>query len=150
MDVKTIGGRTLAIALSVALTYLAVPRVQAAPHLVAPGDMTTRLIEQASSRQERVELFQRALAEPEVRQQARAMGVDAERLSRVIPHLTDKELADLAQRAERTQDVAAGHHRHDGETALVIIGVALLVVGLIILAALVDDSYYWDDCDCYW
>jgi hypothetical protein len=156
MDVKTIGGRTLAVALSIALTNLAVPIAQAAPHLVSPSDMTARLIEQAHSRQERVELFQKALAVPEVREKAKAMGVDAERLSRAVPHLSDKELADLAQRATRAQDLAAGHRGHGGgEATLVILGVALLVAGIIILAAVLDeydyyDEYYWDDCDCWW
>jgi pyruvate/2-oxoglutarate dehydrogenase complex dihydrolipoamide acyltransferase (E2) component len=154
MDVKTTAGRTLAVALTVALTGLAVPRVQAAPHLVSPNDMAARLVEQASSRQEKVELFQKALAVPEVREKAKSMGVDAERLSRAIPHLTDQELADLAQRATKAEDVAAGHHGHDGDAALVLIGVALLVAGIIILAAVLDeydyyDDYYWDDC-CYW
>lgn len=156
MDVKTTLGRTLAVTLSIALSQLAAPIAQAAPHLVDQNQMTARLVEQAQSRQEKVELFQKALAQPEVRAQAQAMGMNAEKLARAIPHLSDKELADLSQRATRTQDVAAGHRRHrgGGEAALVILGLGLLVAGVIILAALADDyeyyeDDYWDDCDCW-
>ncbi len=158
MNVKTTLGRTFAVTLSLALSQLAAPIVQAAPHLVEKNQMTARLVEQAQSRQEKVELFQKALAQPEVRAQAQAMGINAEKLAKTIPHLSDKELADLSQRATRNQDIAAGHHRHGGggDAALVVLGLALLVAGVIILAAIADDydyyddEYYWDDCDCWW
>jgi hypothetical protein len=155
MDVKTIGGRTLAVALSVALSQAWAPAAQAASHLVDPSEMTERLVDQARSRQEKVELFQKALAAPEVKERAEAMGVDAEKLAQTIPHLSDQELADLAERATRAQDVAAGHRRHHygPDAALVILGIGLLVAGIVILALVLEDDYYYDDYywdDCCW
>jgi hypothetical protein len=151
MNVKTTLGRTIAVAVSLAFVHATAPIVQAAPHLVNPNQMTARLVEKAQSRQEKVELFQRALATQEVKQQAQTMGLNVEKLSRAIPHLSDKELADLATRATRVSDVAAGH-RHGGDGGLVILGVALVLAALVILAAVADDTTWddgWDDCDCW-
>ena len=78
------------------------------------------------------------------------MGADPDRLRAAVPHLTDRELADLSARAARVKDVAAGHGGSDG--ALILLGVLLLVAGIAVLVAVSDDYYdddYWDDCWCY-
>lgn len=145
MITRTTLGRTLAVTLSFALSQITVPAAQAAtPHLVGQGQMVERLLEQARSREEKVKLFQDALAAPEVKQHARAMGVSADKLRAAVPHLSDKELQDLSQRALRAKDVAAGYHDDD---SLVILGIILLVAGLAILVAYGDG--YYDDCYCY-
>ena len=75
------------------------------------GQVARRLLESARTRDERVALFQAALGTEEARQQARSMGADPDRLRAAVPHLSDRELADLASRAALVkQDVAAGHH----------------------------------------
>ena len=56
------------------------------------------------------------------------MGADPDRLRAAVPHLTDRELADLSARAAQVKDVAAGHHG-GGDGALILIGVLLLVAG---------------------
>jgi hypothetical protein len=160
MDVfaRTTWGRALAIWLSVGLTQVAVPAAApAAPanpstgHLVDQGQVARRLLERAKTRDERVKLFQDALATPEARQKARAMGADPDRLRAAVPHLTDRELADLSARAAQVKDVAAGHHG-GGNGALILLGVLLVVAGIAVLVAVGDDYYddeYWDDCWCY-
>ncbi len=150
MNVKSTLGRAAAVAVSLALVHATTPIAQAAPHLVKPNQMTASLVEQAQSRQEKIELFQRALAAPEVQKQAQSMGLSTEKLSRAIPHLSDKELADLATRATRVSDVAAGHRHHHGNDGLVILGVALLVAAIVIIAAVADDSDWDYDDDCCW
>jgi len=155
--VRTTWGRALAVWLSVGLSQVAVPAVApAAPapglssgHLVDQGQVARRLLERAKTRDERVKLFQEALATPEARQKARAMGADPDRLRAAVPHLTDRELADLSARAAQVKDVAAGHH---GNGAVVMLAVLLLVAGIVVLVAVGDDYYhdeYWDDCWCY-
>jgi len=155
---RTKWGRALAVWLSVGLSQVALPAVApAAPapggsdgHLVDQAQVARRLLERAQTRDERVKLFQEALGTPEARQKARAMGVDSERLRAAVPHLTDRELADLSARATQVKDVAAGHGGSDG--ALILIGVLLLVAGIAVLVAVGDDYYhddYWDDCWCY-
>ena len=159
MFARTTWGRALAVWLSVGLSQVAVPAVApAAPapglpdgHLVDQSLVARRLLERAKTREERVKLFQEALATPEARQKARSMGADPDRLRAAVPHLTDRELADLSARAAQVKDVAAGHHG-GGDGALILIGVLLLVAGIAVLVAVGNDYYnddYWDDCWCY-
>jgi hypothetical protein len=147
VNVKTAPTRFLAVTLSLGLSQLFVPIVQAAtPHIVDPSQMTASLIAKAQSRQAKIDLFQKALAVPEVQQKAHSLGLDAARLSRSIPHLSDAQLADLAARATRAQDVVAGHrhHGHYGdETTLIVIGLALLLAAVIILAVAGGDDDDW-------
>ena len=158
MLARTTWGRALAVWLSVGLSQVAVPAVvPAAPapgltdgHLVDQSQVARRLLERAKTRQERVKLFQDALATPEARQKARAMGADPDRLRAAVPHLTDRELADLSTRAAQVKDVTAGHGGTDA--ALIMLGVLLLVAGIAVVVAVSDDYYYddyWDDCWCY-
>jgi hypothetical protein len=155
---RTTWGRALAVWLSVGLSQVAVPAVApAAPapglsggHLVDQGQVARRLLERAKTRDERVKLFQEALSTPEARQKARALGADPDRLRAAVPHLTDRELADLSARAAQVKDVAAGHGGGNG--ALVMLGILLLVAGIAVLVAVGNDYYhdeYWDDCWCY-
>jgi hypothetical protein len=161
MDViaRTTWGRALAVWLSVGLSQVAVPAgAPAAPadvpngHLVDQGQVARRLLERATTRDERVKLFQEALATPEARLKTRALGADPDRLRAAVPHLTDRELADLSARAAQVEDVAAGHHG-GGNGAIVMLGILLLVAGIAVLVAVgddyYDDDYYWDDCWCY-
>jgi hypothetical protein len=157
---RTTWGRALAVWLSVGLSQAAVPAAApAAPppglangHLVDQGQVARRLLERAKTRDERVKLFQDALATPEARQKARALGADPDRLRAAVPHLTDRELADLSARATQVKDVAAGHGG-GGNGALVMLGILLVVAGIAVLVAVgddyYDDDYYWDDCWCY-
>jgi hypothetical protein len=155
---RTTWGRALAVWLSVGLCQAAVPAVApAAPppglatgHIVDQGQVARRLLERAKTRDERVKLFEDALATPEARQKARSLGADPDRLRAAVPHLTDRELADLSARAARVKDVAAGHGGSDG--ALILLGVLLVVAGVAVLVAVGEDHYddeYWDDCWCY-
>ena len=161
MLVRTTLGRTLAFSLSIALTQVAVPlaeaaeatgsaaaRASASKHLVDPGTVAARLVAHAQSREQKVRLFQDALARPEVEKQARSMGLSPERLRSAVPHLSDAELADLSARASRAPDVVAGHSPNDG---LAILGLILLLAGLVVLVAVAyGDGYYYDDsCYCY-
>jgi hypothetical protein len=150
--------RALAVWLSAGLVHAAAP-VRAADtaktgpsaHVVDQGEVARRLLEGAQTREQRVKLFQDALATSEVQQRARAMGADPARLRAAVPHLSDRELADLQSRAAQVKDVAAGHGGSEG--ALILVGVLLLVAGIVVIAATVADDYYyddyWDDCWCY-
>jgi len=151
--VRTTLGRTLAVSLSLVLSQIAVPAAQAAEgaapsgHLVDPGTVAARLVARAQSRGEKVRLFQDSLARPEVQKQARSMGLSPDRLRAAVPHLSDRELADLSARAGRAKDVVAGHSSDDG---LVIVGLVLLLAGLAVLLAVSGDGAYYDDgCYCY-
>jgi hypothetical protein len=143
---RTILGRTLAVTLAVAISQAAVPVAEAAaaPHLVDSTQVARRLLEGAKSREDRIQLFERALATPGAEAQARVLGLDPARLRAAIPHLSDQELQDLTQRASRVQDVAAGHHH--GDDALVILGIILLLAGIAVLIAASGNG---PGCGCY-
>jgi hypothetical protein len=154
MIARTLVGKTLACVLAIGLSQVGIPLAQAAPQLVTQSEMAARLLEHAQTREQRVRLFQDALKTPEVEAKARAMGLDPSRLQAAIPQLSDKELADLSQRASKAQDITAGHYRSHREdnSGLVIVGLALLIGGLILLAAVAEGEYDdwddWDDCGC--
>ena len=159
MIARTTWGRALAVWMSIGLSQVATPVLYAAPpareaaprHVVDQGQVARRLLESARTRDERVKLFQEALATPDARSKARSLGADPDRLLAAVPHLSDQELAELAARATQARDVAAGHGG-GGDSALVLVGVLLLVAGIVVIAAATHDSYddgYWDDCWCY-
>lgn len=146
MIARTTLGRALALSLSFAVSQVAAPVAEAAtPHLVDSKQVVNRLLAGAKSREEKVALFQKALRTPEADRQARVMGVSAEKLAAAVPHLSDKELQDLSQRASRSKDVVAGSH----DSAIIILGVVLLLAGIAVLVAVGSDGYYYDDCYCY-
>src|SRR5262249_43180807 len=95
-------GRSIAVALSIALSQIAAPRAQAADaaapaaHLLKSDQVTARLAERAAERQAQVALVQDVLGGSEARKQAGAMGVDVEKLRSAVPHLSDGELKDLS------------------------------------------------------
>ncbi len=147
MNARTTLFRTLAVTLTVSLTLTYAPlAVASGSRLVDPEQVSARLAEQAASRQAQVELVQSVLDSPRTRQQAGVMGLQTERLRAAVPHLSDAELADLSQRAEKVKDVAAGYH----DDGLAIVGVVLLLAGLAVLVAIgAGEDDYYDDCYCY-
>jgi hypothetical protein len=152
VNVRTWFGRALAVTLCGALPMVTVPQAQAAPHVVSSQMTSARLLDNAKSREQKIRLFEDALAQPEVQRQARAMGANADKLRAAIPHLSDKELTNLAERARNVKDVAAGHHDGGGDAGLLILGLALLIAAIVILAVVVDEDYWEDDCyydDCW-
>jgi hypothetical protein len=148
LTARTRLGRTLAAALSLAVSQISLPAALAAEHLVDKETLAQRLIESARTREQRIALFREALDRPEVRQRALSMGASADKVARALPHLSDAELADLTARAANVKDVTAGHSSNDG---MVILGLALLLAALVALVALsYDDDYgYYDPCYCY-
>jgi hypothetical protein len=156
VNARTTLHRALAVWLSAGLVHAAAPvrAAETAPgqaaHVVDQAEVARRLLESARTREERIKLFQDGLATGEAQKKARAMGADPARLRAAVPHLTDRELADLSARAAQVKDVAAGHGGDDG--ALILVGVLLLVAGIAVIAAAAGDEYYdeyWDDCWCY-
>ncbi len=134
--------------LSLAVSQIAAPLARAdGGHLVAADDVAARLASRAAERDAQVRAVQSALDTDEARRQAGVLGASLPKLRAAVPHLSDRELADLSSRAAGLQDVAAGHHHND--EGLVILGIVLLVAAAAILIAASHDGYY-DDCGCYY
>jgi hypothetical protein len=132
---------------------MAMPAHAASPvsedgHLVRTPLVAERLAAKAAERDAQVRLVEDALSTPVAQSQARALGVNLDRVKSAVPHLSDSELADLSQRATNVKDLAAGHRHGDG---LVIAAVVLLIVALVVVVAAAGGYDYYDDdyCDCY-
>ena len=145
MKTPAVSRRFTATALALSLVVFGVPRAQAAPHVVGQEQIAKRLLAAADTREARVRLFGDALAAEGAQKQARAMGLDPARLRAAVPHLSDRELADLQARAVNVKDVRAGH----GNDGLAILGIMLLIAGVAVLIAAADDGYDDDYCYCY-
>ena len=145
MKTPAVSRRFTAAVLSFSLVAMGAPRAQAAPHVVGQEQIAERLLAAAETREARVRLFGDALAAEGAQKQARAMGLDPVRLRTTVPHLSDKELADLSARALKVKDVRAGH----GGDGLAILGIMLLIAGVAVLIAAADDGSYDDYCYCY-
>lgn len=149
MIARTALGRTVAVCLSLAVSQIAAPMAYAdGGHLVAANDVATRLASSAAERDVQVRAVQAALDTDEARRQAGVLGASLPRLRAAVPHLSDRELADLSSRAAGVKDVAAGHHHYNDE-GLIILGIVLIVAATAILIAASHDGYY-DDCGCYY
>jgi hypothetical protein len=104
-------------------------------HVVNPSSVVDRLLASANSREERVALFERALSNPKVEKEASRMGLDAGKVRRAIPTLTDQELKDVAARARDSKDIVAGYYDDDGYVA---VGVICLIAVTAVIVYLVD------------
>lgn len=156
MIARTTLGRCVAVVLSIVISQIAAPAAQAAQavspasHVVDSQQVATRLAERAAEREAQVDLVRSVLDTAEAQKQARVMGLSIDKMRGSVSHLSDSELKDLSQRAERVKDVAAAGHR-GGDDGLVILAVILLVAGLAVLVAAgggYNDPYY-DECYCY-
>jgi hypothetical protein len=157
MSLRTPLRRALVVLLCLMLSQATTMFAENVPHLVTSADMQSRVSAQEQARADTIALFQRALDEPQVRAQALTLGLDVERAKAAIPFLSDAELASLARRAVRAQDVVAGHETRGRNpdydidddhlvACLILTGVALVVVGLIVLIAVAADDEYCYDC----
>jgi hypothetical protein len=140
MMIRTALGRTVAVCLSIGLSQGLAPVAQAATtHLVDQGSVADRLLDNAKTRQEKIDLFQKALSTPEAKSQAKLMKLDSERLRAAVPHLSDQELQDITQRAHNARDITAGYYHDDDGLAAV--GIILLVAAAAILIVVADHHY---------
>lgn len=147
MIARTALGRTVAVCLSLAVSQIAAPIAHAdGGHLVAANDVATRLASSAAERDAQVRAVQAALETDEARRQAGVLGASLPRLRAAVPHLSDRELADLSSRAAGLKDVAAGHHHND--EGLIILAIVMIVAATAIIIAASHDGYY-NDCGCY-
>lgn len=109
---------------------LAAPAPQ---HFVTPGQLQLSAVNSSHARQRNIEQVQRFLSLPQAQKAFQRAHVNPEQVKNAVSGLSDQELAQLSQRANRAQrDFAAGAITND-ELIIILLGVILLVV--IIIAA---------------
>jgi hypothetical protein len=115
------------------VTIFAVPQsLLAQAHVVSPADLHRQLLAASQTRQSNLDTVQRFLSSPTAEKALRSLHVDAGKVTTAISSLSDEELANLAERANKAQsDFAAGNITdHD----LLIILIAVVILVLIIVA----------------
>lgn len=119
-----------AVAMALAMAFVAADRSLAVDHLVTTAEAQARLAEAESARQHDLALVDRVLSSPEAEAAARSVGADLDGARRAIPTLSDSELRDLAVRAAALEgDPVAGVSDHDLRWLLYI----FLLVAIVIL-----------------
>jgi hypothetical protein len=105
--------------------------VRAQEHVVAPAAAQARLADAAAQRVHQLAVVDAVLASPEAVAAAASLGQDAQRLRAAVPALGDRELRDLAARAEALQaDPVAGLDNDIRQLLIIFLIVAIVILVL--------------------
>ena len=128
MIVRNHCGRVASVALALIL-MLGFSVSARADHIVDSGQVGNRLLANAQTRQQRIEVFEKALSSPAAEAQARSLGLDPSRLRAVVPQLSDAELKDISDRAT-AQNISAGYYESEGMffTFFLILLLAVIII----------------------
>jgi len=119
---------------SVLITIFAIPlNVAAQTHVISPSDLQKQVLASSQDRQKNIEIVTRFLTSPTAEKAMKTVHTDDQQVKTAIANLSDQELANLAQRAQKAQaDFAAGTL---SDRDLLVIIIAALVLIVIIVAA---------------
>ena len=122
---------TTVFALAMAATpALAAPAPQ---HLVTPEQLQQSAVNTSQARQHNIEQVQNFLSLPQAQRAFQQAHLSPEQIKKAVSGLSDQELAQLSQRANKAQrDFAAGAITNE-ELIIILLGLILIVV--IIIAA---------------
>ena len=124
-------GRTL-LASAVAAVLIPIG-LHAQAHVVSPDELQKAILAISETREHNRDTLRHLLSTPEAKEAMRSAGIDAHQVTEAIAQLNDKELADLAARADKVQsDFVAGDMDPTQITFLVL---ALLVVAFLVWLA---------------
>lgn len=108
---------------------LAAPAPQ---HLVTPGELQQSAVNTSQARQRNIEQVQNFLSLPQAQKAFQQAHVSPEQVKKAVSGLSDQELAQLSQRAQKAQrDFAAGAITNE-ELIIIILGIILLIVIIIV------------------
>lgn len=120
--------------LASALTVLFVfsPNLFAETHVVTSQEVQREVLRSSQQRKHNQETVQELLSTDTGRKAIRSLHADQAQVTHAIAHLSDAELARLAERAQKAQaDFAAGAMSKE---ALLIVAIAVVVVIVIVVA----------------
>lgn len=103
---------------------------QAAPHLVSPSDLTKAAAASSQQRQKDIDTLNHFLSSPEAQRALDSAHMNSQQVKKAVSGLSDEELAQLSNRANKAQmDFAAGNITdHDLLIILVCIAALVLVI----------------------
>lgn len=118
---------------AVLVVLFAIPNdvfAQAARHLVSPSDLTKATVDSSQQRERNIDSLNQFFSSPEAQRALESAHMDSLQVKKAVSGLSDDELAQFANRANRAQaDFAAGNITdHDLLIILVCIAALLLVI----------------------
>lgn len=102
-------------------------------HVVSPSELLNQAARTSELRHQNVEKVSNFLSTPTASEALAQAHLDAEKVKNAVPQLNDQELAQLASRADRAQQDFAAGYLTTRDIALIILGVALLILLIVVL-----------------
>jgi len=125
-------GARAATALVLAALFAVPQNLLAETHVVSPSDLQQQLVETTRDRQNNLSTVRGFLSKSTAEKAMKSASIDPKQVQNAVSSLSDEELANLAQRANKAQaDFAAGG-LSDRDLIWIILAIAVLV--LIIVA----------------
>lgn len=105
---------------------------QAPDHLVPPSALQQAAVNASQGRRQNAETLQKFISSPEAQKALESARMDPREVSKAVSGLSDQELAQLAQRANKAQSDFAAGTLSDRDLLIIIVAIAALI--LIIVA----------------
>ena len=125
---RALTAAVLAAAFTVPPTLLA----QAPDHLVSPSALQQAAVNASRARQQNAETLQKFLSSPEAQKALESARMNPREVNKAVSGLSDQELAQLAQRANKAQSDFAAGDIDNRDLLIILVAIAALI--LIIVA----------------
>jgi Flp pilus assembly protein TadB len=125
---RALTAAVLAAAFTVPPTLLA----QAPDHLVSPSALQQAAINASRARQQNADTLQNFLSSPEAQKALESARMNPQEVNKAVSGLSDHELAQLAQRANKAQSDFAAGDIDNRDLLIILVAIAALI--LIIVA----------------
>ena len=125
---RALTAAVLAAAFTVPPTLLA----QAPDHLVSPSALQQATVNASRARQQNAETLQKFLSSPEAQKALESARMNPQEVNKAVSGLSDHELAQLAQRANKAQSDFAAGDIDNRDLLIILVAIAALI--LIIVA----------------
>jgi Flp pilus assembly protein TadB len=125
---RALTAAVLAAAFTVPPTLLA----QAPDHLVSPSALQQAAVNASRARQQNADTLQKFLSSPEAQKALESARMNPQEVNKAVSGLSDHELAQLAQRANKAQSDFAAGDIDNRDLLIILVAIAALI--LIIVA----------------
>ena len=125
---RALTAAVLAAVFTVPPTMLA----QAPDHLVSPSALQQAAVNASRARQQNAETLQKFLSSPEAQKALESARINPSEVNKAVAGLSDQELAQFAQRANKAQSDFAAGDINDRDLLIILVAIAALI--LIIVA----------------
>lgn len=125
---RALTAAVLAAVFTVPPTLLA----QAPDHLVPPSALQQAAVNASRARRQNAETLQKFFSSPEAQKALDSARLNPREVNKAVSGLSDQELAQLAQRANKAQSDFAAGNLSDRDLLIILVGIAALI--LIIVA----------------